>query len=148
MSAKERAPTQDELLAMAYADGELDDAARAGFEARLADDPGLRRELAELRELAVLTRQIAPPEPADHEWDRLSSEWLHQGGTQAGLGLLLIGAVGLAGALIWGLLSSDLPTIVKVSGSAIAVGLALLFTTALRARLRTLPLDPYTKVKR
>ena len=41
MSAADRHPSRDELLAMAYVDDELDPAERARFEARLADEPRL-----------------------------------------------------------------------------------------------------------
>jgi anti-sigma factor RsiW len=148
MSPEERAPTRDEMLAMAYADGELDEAAAAAFEARLASEPALARELAELRQLAVLARRIAPPEPADYEWRRLEAEWLHGGGQSFGLLLLALAALGLGGCAIWWLFASALPIAVKVFAWAGLVGILLLLGLAIRARRRTLPFDPYTQVKR
>ena len=69
-------PTRDELLAMAFFDGELAPEARAEFEARLADDADLRRQVAELKELDVLARNAAPREPMDHEWAALERDVL------------------------------------------------------------------------
>jgi anti-sigma factor RsiW len=148
MTPPEREPTRDELLAMAYADGELDDALRAEFEARLAVDPPLRRELAELRQLAVLARRIAPPEPADYEWRRLDAEWLHSGGQTTALVLLLVGAAGLGGTGLWLLFASALPVAAKIFTGAVVGGILLSLGLAVRARIRTLPYDPYTQVKR
>ena len=148
MSPEERAPTRDELLAMAYADGELDDAAAREFEARLEREPELGRELAELRQLAVLARRITPSEPADHEWRRLEAEWLHGGGQKLGLTLLAVSALGLFAALMWLLFTSALPIAIQVFAGAGAAGMLLLLVLAIRARRRTLPYDPYTQVKR
>ena len=49
---------------------------------------------------------------------------------------------------MFALLSSDAPTLVKGLVLALSLGLALLLAATLRARLRTLPLDPYRKVQR
>jgi surface antigen len=46
---------------MAYADGELDEAAAAAVEAALAADPGLREELARLRQQGALLRSALNP---------------------------------------------------------------------------------------
>ena len=64
----DREPSADELTAMAYADGELSGAERAAFEQRLAAEPDLGRAVSDYRELEIMARQLAPPEPADHEW--------------------------------------------------------------------------------
>ena len=62
-------PTTDELKAMAYADGELTDADRTEFEARLATEPALARQVSEYRALEIIARQMAPPEPmAIFDW--------------------------------------------------------------------------------
>ena len=57
MTSRERTPTPDELLAMAYVDGELDDEAARAFEDRLPDEPALVREVAELRERLAASEQ-------------------------------------------------------------------------------------------
>ncbi|MEM7306196.1 MAG: hypothetical protein AAF682_05980 [Planctomycetota bacterium] len=148
MTAKDRHPTRDELLAMAYVDGELEDDARREIEERLGSEPDLRREVAQHNQLAVLARQMAPPEPADYEWDRLEAEWVHRGGTSAGLVLVSVGAAGLALSALWWIWISSLHPAPKAFAGALVAGALLLFLVTLRARLRTLPYDPYTKVKR
>ena len=149
MSAYDPEPTPDQLLAMAYVDGELDDGARAELEGRLANEPALLREVAELKRLEVIARQTAPPEPIDHEWKRLEQEVIHSGGHFLGFLLVVLGTLGLAG---WGMLEvfadDELGLVPKLLIGTTIGGFALLFLVILRARLRTLPYDPYTEVKR
>ncbi|MSR60965.1 MAG: hypothetical protein EXS08_00765 [Planctomycetes bacterium] len=143
-----RQPTRDQLLSMAYVDGELADAARAEFERRLAQEPALRTEVAALRELELLARAAAPREPLDHEWEALSREPLQRG--VLGLGWVLLCA-GVLGGIVFAALElalSDEPLALKLVLAALAGGLALLFGAVLRARLRTQHLDPYRKVQR
>ncbi len=144
----EREPLPDELLAMAYVDGELDAERRLAFEERLQREPELLREVAEQNTLAVLARQITPTEPMDHEWRRLEQETLHGQGIPLGL---LLSAVGAAGLILWGMvgiLIGDLPAMLKVLFLLLLGGLSAVFLLILRARLQTLHLDPYTKVQR
>lgn len=144
----QREPTRDELLAMAYVDGELTPAARAEFEARLAASAELRREVSALKELELLARSAAPREPLDHEWEALAKDPVQRGAL--GLGWTLLG-LGVAGALAFGafeLLGSDAPAWVKLVLAALSFGLALLLGATARARLRTAHLDPYRKVQR
>ncbi len=148
MSLQEREPTRDELLAMAYVDGELSDEARRDFEARLPDEPFLNREVSELKKLATLARRVAPPEPMDHEWKRLEGELLYGGGSRLGLFLIAIGVLGGSAFLFLELFRSSLGTGPKVLVGILLSGVCLLFLTTLRGRLKTLPYDPYTEVKR
>ena len=144
----ERPPTDDELLAMAYADGELDGAALAEFEARLAREPALGREVADLLKLHILAREVAPKEPEDFEWARinrsrprrllLSLVWI----------FILIDVAGLIGYGLYAFLDSAAPLALKC---AVTLGLGAFlvwFGLVARARLRTLPYDPYSEIKR
>ena len=144
----EREPTRDQLLAMAYADGELDDAATKEFEARLSTDQNLLREVAELKLLGVLARQVAPKEPKDFEWEALENEALHGGGLTLGLFASAAGAIGAILWMFYALLSSDLPIAPKVFLALLLGGLAAVFLLILRARIRMAPNDPYTEVQR
>jgi len=144
----EREPTRDELLAMAYVDGELDAGGRAEVERRMASEPGLRREVAALRELELMARAAAPKEPMDHEWDALRRDPLQQGALGLGWALVLAGVLGLSTLGVWLLYRSDAPLAVKLLLDALLLGGVLLFGATLRARLRTLHLDPYRKVQR
>jgi anti-sigma factor RsiW len=141
-------PSADELTAMAYADGELSGAELEAFERRLAAEPDLSRAVAEYRELEILARQMAPPEPADHEWERLSGEFSQRAGLSLGHGLVLLGAVGLLGVITVEWARSDMDPASKALTGALGLGLCVLFALVARARLRTLPFDPYRKVKR
>jgi len=141
-------PSRDQLLAMAYVDGELEESARAAFDQRLAREPALRREVSQLQELELLARSAAPPEPMDFEWAELGRDPLQRGAL--GLGWLLAG-LGLVGLLVFGIVLvfvSGMPLLLKALLAALLVGVGLLFGATLRARLRTLPLDPYRKIQR
>jgi len=149
MTNKQREPSRDELLAMAYVDGELSDDAALEFERRLPVEPALVRDVAELKRLEVIARQVAPPEPIDHEWKRLEKEVLHSGGNILGFLLAALGTLGLTGWILLELFRDDELTLVpKLLIGMTVGGFALLFLVILRARLRTLPYDPYTEVKR
>lgn len=142
-------PSADELLAMAYADGELGAAERAAFDARLALEPQLCRAVARHRALEVLARRLAPAEPLDHEWRRLASDPWQRGALGIGWAGLGIGAFGLAVLALWRFLRDD-----SVNGLerglvlTLVVGATALLVATIRARLRTLPLDPYRNVER
>ncbi|MCC6408212.1 MAG: hypothetical protein IT453_13700 [Planctomycetes bacterium] len=148
MSPEEREPSADELLAMAYADGELGAAARRDFEARLANEPALVREVAEHLRLDVLARSAAGPEPADFEWKRLSQDTLQRGGLGLGWTLLLVGALALLAWTGWTVAVSDLDLAAKLALAAVGLGVVLVGGFTLRARLATLHLDPYRDIER
>lgn len=148
-SDRRREPTTDELRAMAYVDGELDPDERREFETRLAKEPALGREVTELRALDLMSRQMAAPEPADHEWERLSAEPLQRGGASLGFALILFGTLGLAVfACVHIARSDELHLLLKLFLLGTVAGVSLVFLTVLRGRLRTMPFDPYTRVKR
>jgi len=140
-------PTEDRLLAMAYADGELSEESRRSFEARLAHEPALVRHVAEYEALQVLGREMAPPEPMDFEWARLSADPLRKGGHMLGWGLFVTGIVGLTvvGVHRVAVTMEGLPKYLVLAAIA---GLAVLLLLTVHARLRTLPFDLYKDVNR
>lgn len=142
------APTTDELLAMAYADGELAPDARAQFEARLLAEPRLRTLVAEQRQFAVLARESAPPEPL--ELERLHVE---RGAPQAFLArlgrvLLVLACAYALVSLALGLCGARLS--LPLAGAVLlgAAGLGALALRAQRIRSATRHLDPYRNVQR
>ena len=141
-------PTPDQLLAMRYADGELEPEERRRFEERLAEDEALRLEVSALRHLEVLARQVAPPEPADLVLGELGRERMHRLLGWVGW-LLVVGAsLGLLGHAILALLDRDWTEPGPALPLALGTGLALLLLRVLRERLARLPHDPYRSVRR
>jgi anti-sigma factor RsiW len=151
MSRDERVPSpasNDEVLAMAYADGELSGSARAELEARLAVEPALAREVAAQQRLHLLARHAVGPEPMDHEWKRIARSPVQRVGVRAAWASIVIGALGVVGWAAVQELCSELPPVLKVSLALLAAGLVTMFLLTLRNRLRTLPYDPYDQVQR
>jgi len=144
----EREPTRDELLAMAYADGELAADERAAFEERLASEEALALEVAELKRLELLARHAVGPEPMDTEWARLRDDPVHRAGSGLALSLCAVGAVGGLGWLVLELVRSSFSPTLKAILAALLIGLVLMVAMAVRARLKTLPYDPYREVQR
>ena len=148
MTTAEREPTKDELLAMAYADGELAGAELVEFERALAHRDDLRREVARLQRLHVLARHCAGPEPMDHEWSALRRDPLHRAGMGLGLTLFALGGSALILFALWALWAGDAPTVLKAAITAVLAGAALLLATFVRARVRTRVYDPYREIQR
>jgi anti-sigma factor RsiW len=148
MSRENLHPTRDELMAMAYVDDELVPEQRTAFQARLASEPDLGRQVAVYRKLEVLARRMAPPEPLDHEWQRLRSEPWRRGGENLGWTLCVAGTLGLAAWLVFLILGSGLTLWVKALLIAPCAGFTLLVLLRWRARRRLAPFDPYTEIRR
>ena len=146
--AREPAPHRDELLAMAYVDGELSREDRVAFEARMEREPGLVREVAAQQRLAVLARAAAPREPLDVEWQRIASSTLHRVGLPLGWTLLALGAAGLAVWCAYEVAIAPIGLAPKLLTAVLAAGFLVLFLLAVRARMATKPFDPYDGVKR
>lgn len=144
----ERPPTDDELLAMAYADGELDAPARAQFEARMAREPELGREVAAQLKLQIRAREAAPSEPEDFEWARITRSRPRRYVLAIAWIFILLDVLGLIGFGMYEFLTSGAPLLFKL---AVTLGLAAFlawFALVVRARIRTLPYDPYTEIRR
>lgn len=142
-------PTREKLLAMAYADGELDGDARREFEALLERRPDLVDEVAAHQRLLVLSRQAAGAEPMDHEWARLARDPLHRVGTDGALWLLALATLGLLGYAGYAIVTVEgLAPALRALLGLLLTGTLVLFLATLRARLRTLPFDPYRDLER
>jgi len=141
-------PTRDELLAMAFADGELAPDAEAEFRERMQNEPALALAVSEHNELALIAREIAPPEPMDYEWQRIAEEGTSRAWAGLAWSLLFVGGLGLGGWAVLELYHSEMDTLPKSLCGSLLGGLVLLFLFTLRNRMRTLPYDPYTKVTR
>ena len=148
MSSSIQEPSREQLLAMAYVDGELDPGARAAFEIELAAREDLRREVVQFQRLGLLARSMAAPEPIDHEWRKFARDPLQRTSTVAAFLALAAGATGLAGWGAWVIWESNMPATPKILLALLCGGALLLFLVTLRGRLRTLPYDPYTEIER
>lgn len=62
----------DDLLA-AYADDGLDASERAEVERRLAENPAMHEEVAELRAVIAAVRESAPPPRTEPDWARMAA---------------------------------------------------------------------------
>ena len=139
---------RDQMLAMAYVDGELQVDERRRFESRLALEPALEKEVEELRELALLARRSIPPEPEDREWQRLGRDPLHRRGLRLGLWFCIVAVAGFAAALGVTVLGSQEHWIMQLFLLMGATGVCMITLLTLRERLAVLPHDPYRKVQR
>lgn len=148
MKSSGREPTPDELLTMAYADGELDPAARAAFEARMRSDAALAREVAAQQRLHQLARHAAGPEPMDAEWERIARASGYRASLGIGVSLLTLGSLALAAWAAYALFTSSLEIVPKIALGILIAGLCMLTVRAWLARRRTRPYDPYTEVRR
>jgi hypothetical protein len=84
----------------------------------------------------------------DHEWARIARSSVQRTGVGFAWASIVAGSLGLLG---WGIaeeLRSGLSIVPKVSIALLSIGLVALFLLTLRNRLRTLPYDPYTEIKR
>jgi len=148
VTSSARAPTTDELLAMAYADGELAPEAERAFEARLAGDARLRVLVADQRRIAVLAREAAPSEPLE-----LASIAIERGAPFSLLAFAGRALLVLAGlwTILWLCLacfeSARRPPIAGAA-LALALGLGLLALRAVLVRRATVHLDPYRDLRR
>lgn len=145
-------PSREELEAMAYSDGELSPAERAAFERRMTAEPALARRVAEYRALELVAREMAPPEPADYEWERLELDPLYRAGTRLGNALVIAGGGLFLIAFLLSVTGIGPGTfgarLFAIAAGSLLSGLVLLLLTTVQSRLRTLPYDPYRKVKR
>lgn len=141
-------PEPDELLAMAYVDGELPPAERRAFESRLETEPRLNEQVAEMRGLALVARNLIPPEPEDREWRKLARDPLQRGGLRIGWFFCLVAVVGFTVAATLSMAQSSEHWAMKVFFFSGAAGASILLLLTLRERLAVLPLDPYRKLQR
>ena len=132
------------ILLMGYADDELGPEDRARVEEALAKDPGLRKELAEMKRLKEATLGVDALTDADIEafWGTVYNKLERR----AGWILLLAGTAGVVGAgcylfftHAWAHWS------VKLAGASGLLGTLLLVWSVWRERSRALRHDRYAR---
>ena len=141
-------PSEDELLAMAYADGELNEEARREAAQRMASDEAFALRVAHYQRLDVTARS-ALQEPQDIAHAKLAAEPTQRATLGLGWAALSVGLVGFYAWIFYVMVRDpEMPTTLKVLMLTGIGGFLLLFLAVLRKRLRELPFDPYTKVQR
>ncbi len=141
-------PEPDELLAMAYVDGELSPEDRQEFERRLQTEARLAEQVAEMRGLTLVARNLIPPEPEDREWRKLARDPLQRGGLRLGWFFCLVAVVGFTVAATLSMVQSNEHWAMKLFFFSGGAGAGILLLLTLRERMAVLPLDPYRKLQR
>lgn len=147
-NGERRPPELQELLVRA-ADGELDAEGAAELERRLAEDPGLAAELAELRAVGRAFGGFGLRDPNPDDWEHFEQRLLPRGERLGGWLLMLVGFVTLMayGLFVW-FADPEVPLVIKIGGGALLVGLAVLTVHVGRRASRERRRDPYRDVIR
>lgn len=141
-------PEADQMLAMAFADGELRGAELEAFSERVAREPGLAHAVDEYRRLELLARQLSPPEPRDFVWREHSSGDLHRFlmlGSYASL--VLAAAIALL-HLVGQAFGLRVPGSPEIATALAVLGGLLMLIASLRWRYAERLHDPYVHVRR
>ncbi|MEN8151055.1 MAG: zf-HC2 domain-containing protein [Planctomycetota bacterium] len=139
-------------LLMGYLDGELDEDDERAIEARLREDPELRRDEREFRRLKQLTDGIEFIEPTEAEWRQHWSFVYNR--LERGIGWLLlsVGSLILLLTGAWYLLTDffldpEQPFLLRLGvGTAVAGGVFIGVSVA-RERIRIYRYDRYNEVE-
>jgi anti-sigma factor RsiW len=139
-------------LLMGYLDGELDEDDQRAMEARLREDPELRREENEFRRMKQLMDGIEFLEPTEAEWRAHWSVVYNR--LERGVGWVLL-SLGSAILLLTGawyflkdfLLDPEQPFLLRLGlGTAVAGGV-FLGVSVVRERIRVYRYDRYNEVE-
>ena len=134
------------ILLTGYLDGELDAGQRARVEAALAEDPGLRSELEEMRRLQDLTSELGIDARADADLDVFWNDVYNRLERHTAWVLLLGGVLLLvAAALFFFFESPETPWVLKASVACAALGSLLMLWSVWRERRKVLPHDRYSR---
>lgn len=136
------------VMMMGFLDGELDEGARREFMTQLQADRELAEELAQYKRLSDVASSMRLCEPEDAELERVYAALGAR--IERGLGFMLIyaGATVLAGFFLYALAIADVHIAVKLGGSLLVVGAALLVASVARGHLAVRRLDRYQGVRR
>ena len=133
-------------LLMGYLDGELDAADRARVERALAEDPGLARDLAQMRQLQEMLGGLGVDGRTDAELDAFWGSVYNQLERHTAWILLTLGFVGVVAA--GGYLFFTHPGThwsIKAAAACGLLGTLLLLFSVWRERRRVEPHDRYSR---
>jgi len=139
----------DPIVLMRYLDGDLDEGARRELEARIAREPELASELERFRRLHDALGAMRFDEPTDLEWREFWQGFYNRAERVSGWGLVIVGAVLVAGYALYRLLfDPGIDAVLKTGILALALGFVVLFLSILRGWLRVRGLDRYRRIRR
>lgn len=139
-------------LLMGYLDGELDEDDERAIEARLREDPELRRDEREFRRLKQLTDGIEFLEPTEAEWRQHWSVVYNRLERGIGWFLLSVGSLILLLTGAWHLMNDFLldpeqPLLLRLGVGTAAAGGIFLGVSVVRERIRVYRYDRYNEVE-
>jgi hypothetical protein len=136
-------------LLMAQLDGELDEAESRELERAIAEHPELRLELTRMEELGRRLAGVRIKDPADDVIEELGRTLLKRAGLPLGWLFVMAGTLVFMAWLGWSWWRDpEIPTLLRWTGSAVFLGLLLLFFVKVRERWIERRGDPYRDVIR
>ena len=140
---------QYQILMMGFLDEELSPEDQRRFREHAYQCAECAGELAKYQRLAEMATSVKLREPSDHEWDRFWNVLYNRIERVGGWVFLTIGALVLIAYAIYELaFEPSIHLVLRVGLLAGGAGLALLFVSVLRGRIRTARYDRYQGVKR
>lgn len=137
---------QIEPLLSAYLDDELDSADRAAVDQHLSGCARCANELNELRGVVAAAGELATPSLDDAVWDAFLHNVYNRLERRLGWTLLMLGAVLVAGFLVYEAVVLPWATpLFKVIFALPFAGVGLLFVSVLRQRLHVVRSDRYSR---
>lgn len=135
-----------EPLLSAYIDDELDAPQRSEVKCHLAECERCTRELDELRGVVNAAERLAAPSVDDEVWDAFLGNVYNRLERRLGWMLLMLGALLVAGFMLYEAVVMDWPSpVVKAVCAVPLAGIGLLFVSVLRQRLHVARGDRYSR---
>jgi len=138
---------EQQILISGYLDGELDAEQRRQLERLLSEDVAFRREFEDMKSVvAGTTAALQPDQPPDEVWDGFLDGVYNRLERKTGWLAFIAGFVLLVPYAVYAFVVYDWgPALVKLGVAAVVVGLALLFISVLRQRLKVARTDRYSR---
>jgi ferric-dicitrate binding protein FerR (iron transport regulator) len=136
-------------LLMAHLDGEIEPSEAEELERAIAEHPELREELSRMEQLGRRLSGIRIKDPADDVIEELGRTLIKQVGLPIGWLLVMGGVLLFLAWFGWSWWQDpEIPAVLRWTGSAVFLGLLLLFLVKVRERWIERRGDPYRDVLR
>ncbi|MBT4500772.1 MAG: zf-HC2 domain-containing protein [Gemmatimonadetes bacterium] len=140
--------TRNLELLMGLMDGELTDAETVEVHDHLRRCASCREEYDQLREISGKIEMISFTEPQDEILRDLWKSPYSRFTRNAGLFMVLVGILGLVLFAVYEFATKAEFNFPTLAAATVWIGLAILFFSILRERLKTYKSDPYREVER